>query len=84
MVHIESRQRELDRIVNCKNHPNQIFTTKLACVAGARKGKGEGEIGRARNARREGEGKRKRLQRTHCLFRLSRSPANEKSPLVRF
>ena len=57
---------------------------KIGRVAGARKGKGEEKIGRARNARREGEGKRKRLQRTHCLFRLSRSPANEKSSLVRF
>ena len=56
----------------------------LACVAGARKGKGEGKIGRARNARSEGEGKRKRLQPAHCLFGLSRSPTNEKSPLVRF
>ena len=45
----------------------------VACVAGARKRKGEGEIERARNARREGEGKRKRLQRTHCLFRLAPS-----------
>ena len=44
----------------------------LACVAGARKGKGEGKIGRARNARSEGEGKRKkrlqRVQPAHCLF----------------
>ena len=55
----------------------------LACVAGTRKGMGEGKIGLARNARSEGKGKRKRLQRTHCLFRLSRSSANEKSPLVR-
>ena len=31
-----------------------------------------------------GVGERKRLQLSHCLFRLSRSPTNEKSPLVRF
>ena len=61
------------------------FTKPVACVAGARKGKGEGQIiGRARNTRSEGEGKRKRLQPAHCLFGLSRSPTNEESPLVRF
>ena len=35
-------------------------------------------------ARREGKKERKRLQLAHCLFRLSHSPANEKSSLVRF
>ena len=43
----------------------------LACVAGARKGKGDRKIGCARNARCEGEGKR--LQPVHCLFRLALS-----------
>ena len=55
----------------------------IACVAGARKGKGEGKINWAR-AKRVGRGRGKRLQPAHCLFGLSRSPANEKSPLVRF
>ena len=43
------------------NSPMEIRLgrSNIACVAGARKGKGEGKIGRARNARREGEGKRK-------------------------
>ena len=67
-----------------RKHTSVIEIPLLACVAGARKGKGEGKIGRARNARSEGEGKRKRLQPAHCLFGLSRLPTNEKSPLVRF
>ena len=46
----------------------------LACVAGARKGSGDGEIGRARNARREGEGKRK------LPFPLSRAPRISRAP----
>ena len=50
---------------------------RVACVAGARKGKGEGKSG-------AGKRKRQRLQLAHRLFRLSRSPANEKLPLVRF
>ena len=37
----------------------KIAPSDLACVAGARKEKGEGKIGRARNARSEREGKRK-------------------------
>ena len=32
-----------------------LVSPKLACVAGARKGMGEGKIGRARNARGRGE-----------------------------
>ena len=63
---------------------DELVTSNIACVAGARKGKEEVKIGRARNARSEGEGKRKRLQPAHCPFGLSRSPTNEKSPLVRF
>ena len=43
----------------------------VACVAGARKGKGEGKIGRARNTQSEGEGKR--LQPADGLFRLAPS-----------
>ena len=55
-------------------------------MAGARKGKRmKIEIGRARDAMwGGGGGERKRLQLIHCLFCLSRSPTNEKSPLVRF
>ena len=60
----------------------KLVPSCLACVAGARKGKGEEKIGRARNARSEGEGKRKRLQPAHCLFGLSRSPTNGKSALA--
>ena len=61
----------------------------VACVAGARKGKGERKSKSGARARRDaGAGRgwwcRKRLQLSHCLFRLSRSPTNEKSPLVRF
>ena len=40
-------------------------------MAGARKGKGEGKTGRARNAQSEGEGKH--LQPAHCLFHLAPS-----------
>ena len=63
-------------------------TVFIACVAGARKGKGE-KKSRARARGGEwggggGGGERKRLQLSHCLCRLSRSPTNEKSPLVRF
>ena len=47
-------------------------------MAGARKGKGEGKIGRAQNARSEGEGKRKRLQPAHCLFRLAPSRSQQR------
>ena len=53
-------------------------------MVGARKEKGEGKIGHTLNAGSEGEQKRKRLQLIHCLFRLSGSPTNEKSPFVRF
>ena len=48
-----------------------FFTRMVACVAGDRKGKGEGKTGRARNARSEGEGKC--LQPAHCLFHLAPS-----------
>ena len=37
-------------------YANVSVTHSKACVAGARKGKGEGKIGRARNTRSEGEG----------------------------
>ena len=53
----------------------------LACVAGARKGNGDQAPAMLGGG---GVGKRKCLQLSHCLFRLSRSPANEKLPLVRF
>ena len=46
-------------------------------MAGTRKGKGDQVRAML------GGGGRKRLQLSHCLFRLARSPANEKSPLVR-
>ena len=52
-------------------------------MAGARKGKGEGKIGRARNARSEGEGKRKRLQLAHCLFELRSFRQRVVSPTTR-
>ena len=66
-----------------KNSSNDnLIMIDVACVAGARKGKGEGKINWAR-AKRVGRGRGKRLQPAHCLFGLSRSPANEKSPLVR-
>ena len=45
---------------------------RIACVAGARKGKGEGKIDWAR-AKRVGRGRRKRLQPAHCLFGLASS-----------
>ena len=52
----------------------------LACGAGARKGKREGESGaHSTRVESEGAGNGKRLQLTHCLFRLSRLLANEKS-----
>ena len=46
--------------------------------------KGEGGGNNWARTKHVGRGRGKRLQPAHCLFGLSRSPANEKSPLVRF
>ena len=61
---------------------DNLIMIDVACVVGARKGKGEEKINWAR-AKRVGQGRGKRLQPAHCLSDLSRSPANEKSPLGR-
>ena len=57
-----------------KNFGIEPVRVLLACVAGARKGKGEEKIRRVRNARSEGEGKRKLPLPLSLAPRVSRAP----------